>query len=402
MIRLPTTTVILGDSDLKDFEKRGPQRRAAPEFDGRCIGTQKGPCFDHGKSTQRRPELAKVPQKEGVFPNHTTILPAKHGPSFDPPRTAPSSNKSPRPELSLSFHALEQVQSDASPESPDPQIRQPSSTTKDAGFDYGGFVESVAQDTPAPQAPETPDGSRTGSHRLPPRSPLYISQMVLTGIPTSRLTPRVESRVAMHNAPGIIFAQPPRRPLRHGIIFEESGRRRPRYAPRSFRHQTNSFSLDSSDQSSAAYEEDPVSSDSTGNLTLGQVRGVSLDQEITGCSELLSIDSEQRESRRISVLLDDPEEFKPDRQDSKSSSRQFLSEGAHEIEDLTRISRSDSPQLLLPPLSATAELSVISSEYLPRPERHIPWNPSASPSKSSASMSVTTINGLGHTSGSPV
>lgn len=88
---------------------------------------------------------------------------------------------------------------------------------------------------------------RLGSRNLP-RSPLYLSQNVSSS-PDRRqgfsLTPRVASRVANHESPGVIFAHPPRRP------------------PRQHRHQTNSFSFDSTERSSAAYEQERVASNTT-------------------------------------------------------------------------------------------------------------------------------------------
>lgn len=71
--------------------------------------------------------------------------------------------------------------------------------------------------------------------------------------PITGLTPRVMSRIASHNSPGIIFSVPPRRP--------------PRTCPR-FRHQTNSFSFDESERSSVAYERDDATSHSTVVSTL--------------------------------------------------------------------------------------------------------------------------------------
>lgn len=112
-----------------------------------------------------------------------------------------------------------------------------------------------------------------GSRKLP-RSPLFISQNAASSSPERRpafaLTPRVTSRVATHNTPGIIFAQPPRRP--------------PRRSPRHHRHQTNSFSFDSSERSSAAYEQQRVSSVSTNNSIPRPSDNTSLRDELRGSS----------------------------------------------------------------------------------------------------------------------
>jgi hypothetical protein len=87
---------------------------------------------------------------------------------------------------------------------------------------------------------------------------------------TSGLTPRVASRMATHNTPGIIFAQPARRMRRR--------------SPRTFRHQTNSFSFDSSERSSAAYEQERVSSASTNDTTPRPSDDLSLHEELRGSS----------------------------------------------------------------------------------------------------------------------
>ncbi|RDL37220.1 uncharacterized protein BP5553_04653 [Venustampulla echinocandica] len=411
MIRLPTTTIILGDSDLKDFERREPQRRVNTEFDRFLICAQEAACSDHGKQKRLQgAELAKEPKEEGIFENHRLTLPMRPAPNLNAPCIRPGADKSARPESSHSSNTFddeegengdELVQTDISPQNPNPRIPQSSSTAKVDDFYYGEFVESPARGTPTPRTSQFLEASRIGSRRLPPRSPLFLSQMALTGIPTSGLTPRVESRVAMHNAPGIIFAQPPRRPLRPEIIFGQPGRRPPRYTPRSFRHQTNSFSLDSLERSSTAYEQDPVSSNSTNNRTPRQVVGVSLDEEITGRDGSLSIEREQREGRRTSTSFHNYGEFKLDHHAFRFSSPQSRFEDGDEMAGLEIISRSPSPQLPPPLPTLMAGPSVTSSESLSRLELHITWNPLASPIKSPASLSLTTIDGLGHTSSPP-
>jgi hypothetical protein len=110
-------------------------------------------------------------------------------------------------------------------------------------------------------------------HRSLPRSPLFISQNASSSPerrPGFALTPRVTSRVATHNTPGIIFAQPPRRP--------------PRRSPRHHRHQTNSFSFDSSEKSSAAYEQQRVSSTSTNGSIPRPSDNIVLHDELHGSS----------------------------------------------------------------------------------------------------------------------
>jgi hypothetical protein len=79
-----------------------------------------------------------------------------------------------------------------------------------------------------------------------PRSPLYNAHNISNSPDrhTVSLSPRVAQRVATQSSPGVLFSQPPRR----------------------YRHQTNSFSFDESERSSAAYEQDRVASfSSTGS-----------------------------------------------------------------------------------------------------------------------------------------
>jgi hypothetical protein len=75
--------------------------------------------------------------------------------------------------------------------------------------------------------------------RTLPRSPLYLSQNASSSSPihslTISLTPRVVSRTMTHSTPGLLFAQPARRPR--------------------YRHRTNSFSYDGSDRNSTVHEQ---------------------------------------------------------------------------------------------------------------------------------------------------
>ena len=104
--------------------------------------------------------------------------------------------------------------------------------------------------------------------RTLPRSPLYLSHNTSSSPeqqPTSSLTPRVASRVANHHTPGLMFSQPARRPA-------------------TFRHQTNSFSFDSSERSSTAYEQDRISSLSTTDTTPRPIHDLRLHDELRGSS----------------------------------------------------------------------------------------------------------------------
>lgn len=133
-------------------------------------------------------------------------------------------------------------------------------------------------------------------HRPLPRSPLFLSQNATSpeGRRTTGLTPRVVSRVATHHSPGIIFAQPPRRPPRsaprvvshnsQGEVPTQPPQRSSRATPRTLRHQTNSFSFDSSERASAAYEQERVVSNLTDDTTVHPSEEIRLRDELRGSS----------------------------------------------------------------------------------------------------------------------
>ena len=208
-------------------------------------------------------------------------------------------------------------------------------------------------DVSTPQNLQLSKAQMFRARRALSRAPLFVAHNASTSPelrPTSGLTPRVASRVATQHTPGIIFAQPARRP--------------PRRAPRTFRHQTNSFSFDSSERASAAYEQELVSSTST----LGSVQwppdSLSLHEELRGSS--------LESSRAASVTA--------------SSSQ--LEEDASSVAPPNRYATIDTngelifsaPQFPLPPPFSTVSRSLSRADSLPSStKRHYPvQNPSAS------------------------
>ena len=171
-----------------------------------------------------------------------------------------------------------------------------------------------------------------------PRSPLYLSQNASSSPerrPTSGLTPRVVSRVASHNSPGMLFAQPPRRPPPQ---------------PRSFRHQTNSFSFDSTERSSSVYDQERASSYSTNNSDSGRQREVSLDEELRGVSlEHSRTNSDDSTSEHSAADADEYQLILP--QDAQEEpGRDFI---------------FSSPQLPLPPPFSTVLRTVSGEQVVP-------------------------------------
>ena len=216
----------------------------------------------------------------------------------------------------------------------------------------------VQDDISTPQNGRYSDTSRLRNRAPLPRSPLFLSQNASSSPEhrlTSGLTPRVESSVAYHNTPGIMFAQPARR------------MRRP--PPRAFRHQTNSFSFDSSERASAAYDQERVASTSTNDSTARPSSDLNLHEELRGSSLQSS-----RVASRMSHYLSLPS-----------------------VEDLSTIRRRDesekaastlgdflfsSPQLSLPPPFSAISRIVSGVDVLPGGSEYMPPNPATSPIRS--------------------
>lgn len=231
---------------------------------------------------------------------------------------------------------------------------------------------------PAPNDASTPGKLQLPSSRRPgqralPRSPLFLSQNASSSPerrPTSSLTPRVASRVATHKTPSILFSQPPKRPPRPGG---------PASTTRTLRHQTNSFSFDSSERSSAAYEQERTVSSSTN----GQLRGsdgVNLHDDLRG-SSLQSSRNASAESSHV-----------PPRETSDGGESSSRSE---DEDPGTRTFIFSSPKLPLPPPFSTVSRSVSRAESLPSsPVRdHAHENPTTGPVRSSSTTPVRASTG---------
>lgn len=193
--------------------------------------------------------------------------------------------------------------------------------------------------------------------------------------PIGGLTPRVASRVASHNSPGIIFSVPPRRP--------------PRVSPR-YRHQTNSFSFDESERSSLAYEQQRTYSGSMDESTPRPEDSLSLHDELHGSSlgslltgtvreDVLTLPEEHevtsaqhmiRSSMKAARILGTheaspsitPSGSRRDRDFIFSSPR--LEESEEQANDGNYLDAMSSPSLPLPPPFSAAGRSVSDSEAL--------------------------------------
>lgn len=140
-------------------------------------------------------------------------------------------------------------------------------------FDYGGFVESHAQNSSSfipdgssiPAPPISVDVHRLRT-RLPlPRSPLHVSELVARSPERSQVTQRVSS----YDTPGLLLSQPPRR------------------TPKAYRPRTLSYSYEESERASAVYEEpEPNASDNDESQLDDIPPGgqVSLHEELRGSS----------------------------------------------------------------------------------------------------------------------
>ncbi|KAF7907948.1 hypothetical protein BELL_1124g00020 [Botrytis elliptica] len=256
------------DSDISEWENASPR-----SSDGTITNNQ----FVDGSSLEvELPEMHNVRKSE----TFEEWLDARRGKIFDVPDTQSSQDSV---ELEAGDESFENT-----------GIRRLSSPSKD-NFDYGGFVESPSQqesDQSRGSSPFEPEDASTTPHiqapasqRLPartrlPRSPLFLAQNASSSPErhtTASLTPRVVSRIATHNTPGFLFAQPARRPGPSPHI--QSTRQ-----PRTLRHQTNSFSFDDSERSSVAYEQERALSSSTTDSRPRPSESLNLRQELRGSS----------------------------------------------------------------------------------------------------------------------
>jgi hypothetical protein len=234
-------------------------------------------------------------------------------------------------------------------------------TSKDATF----LTYCIApDDISTPQSIRLPEASIIRNRAPLPRSPLFLSHNASSSPeqrPTSSLTPRVASRIATHKTPGLMFAQPARRMRRR--------------SPRTFRHQTNSFSFDSSERASAAYEQDRVSSTSTNDTAPQPSDDLSLHEELRGSSLQSS-----RVSSGISHALPDPL--------VEGLSTVRIRDESDEVVSNDRDFIFSSPRLLLPPPFSTISRSVSEARSLPR-AKYVSHNPPTSPIRTIRSKSYS-------------
>ncbi|KAK0103560.1 hypothetical protein ONS95_005577 [Cadophora gregata] len=391
MIRLPATTIVLGRSDLLDYEKRprirGRDREWVSETDKLNVRL--------ARFTVRSQPDSIDPSQEGTvqsnFQEYQELHKQSHGhrpwlPVLDTPPAVESpeftdcyepgilSQGSDLPHEDVLAPSLpDEEQSfvstgiEQSPENVTSETTRPGSPSKH-DFYYGGFIEIDSRNSADYTSLSPNDASPSQQLQLPrsirlrtrlhlPRSPLYLSQNASSSPdrrPTSGLTPRVASRVATQNTPGMIFAQPPRRP-----------RTNTQTSIRTFRHQTNSFSFDSSERSSAAYEQERAISSSTdgraqdaGSINLREdLRGSSLQSSRAGSADPYSISETTGE--------DDSAIIRVDREDA----------------DANQDVRISSLELHLPPPFSTVPRNVSRANSLPYSSSRslIASHPSTSP-----------------------
>jgi len=164
------------------------------------------------------------------------------------------------------------------------------------------------------------------------------------------------------------------------MLFAQPARRPPPQ-PRSFRHQTNSFSFDSTERSSAVYDQELASSYSTNNSTTRPHTELSLDEELGGVSlEHSQTNSDDSTSEQGASDLDEYQLVLPqDAQDAQEEpGRDFI---------------FWSSQLPLPPPFSTILRTVSGEEVVPHtfhPETSPVAIPSSSPPRSETEQEQTT------------
>ncbi|KAG9243488.1 hypothetical protein BJ878DRAFT_481067 [Calycina marina] len=246
MIRLPASVISLGPRDLQDYEARRRERHKtkitipAQDFERaskssrtfallallQVTNTQGSEKEHASKRKARRQEVSETPTRKEHEDLQKSVSLAHNGDATE--------------EGEDSFGELSPVvcnQIAETPENPALDARDTSPSKED--FHFGGFIESPSPrftDSNSQSSSPFTDNFRQGlilppEHRgrLLPRSPLIHSYNASPSPElrnTTSLTPQVMSRVTTDNSPGVLFAYPARR-------------------PRNFRHQTNSFSLES-------------------------------------------------------------------------------------------------------------------------------------------------------------
>ncbi|KAE9380496.1 hypothetical protein N431DRAFT_552648 [Stipitochalara longipes BDJ] len=398
MIRSPPSTIILGRGDLREFERRRQRHQEVDvlnrDFSRFAVDAPDESTLASSQNQDTRETVAegelqslqvgdglvadyqdqpvvlqtKVPQKSHRITSH---------PEHDEygPHHSPMSSSITAVEVPIVID-LEDEHGYVAIGSENPTCdSQWSLTPWKHDFYYGGFVESpvnrssddtanmssslIPNDISTPQNNRLPDISRPRNRAPLPRSPLFLSQNASSSPehrPTSGLTPRVESSMANHNTPGIMFSQPARR------------MRRP--PPRTFRHQTNSFSFDSSERASAAYEQERVASTSTDDSTARPLSDFNLHEELRGSSLQSS-----RVTSGMSHHVPEPsvEDLSTVRMRDESE------KAASTLGDFL----FSSPQLSLPPPFSAVSRSASGVNLLPGVQ-YMPQNPATSPIRSNS------------------
>ncbi|EPE25605.1 hypothetical protein GLAREA_01517 [Glarea lozoyensis ATCC 20868] len=405
MIRLSPTAIVLGESDVRDFLQRESQRRVEAQLallESLTVDPHSEDLRNFRPQNRRQTHATSTPVRRNEW---KTRQPSISSNLNSPPRQASIATVLERAECSESSEPHPHFNdNESSTDSADDEHEQRSclqsnrtdsrlpatnSPEKEDDFHYGGFTESPSQNNnSATSSSFGPDDFSTPQHLHPmdirstrpkpplPRSPLYLSQNISMSPeprPITALTPRVVSRVASHNSPGIIFSVPPRRP--------------PRISPR-FRHQTNSFSFDDSERSSAAYEQQRASSGSMDETTPRPDDTVSLHEELRDSSlrssatisireDTLGAQEEPRESTQRNpvtssvraVIIPHSQEGIKHHVSRRNreiifSSPRLTESDEEEIDDDSPETRS-SPNLPLPPPFSSARRSASNSEALP-------------------------------------
>ncbi|KAG4440403.1 hypothetical protein IFR05_004096 [Cadophora sp. M221] len=363
MIRLPATTIILGRSDLLDYEKRQRMR-----------GRERDRISETDKLNERlaRFTVRSQPGSNDLGHGNADV---EVSDEYDPESPSQDSTVS-QEDVSITNlheeeHGFVNVEFDLSPENATQETPRPASPSKQ-DFYFGGFIEDSSpsltdytphtpNDASTPQQLPVPSSNRLRPRNQLPRSPLYVSQNASSSPerrPTSGLTPRVASRVATHNTPGIIFSQPARRPPRITT----------RTSTRTFRHQTNSFSFDSSERSSAAYEQERAVSSSTDGRARSATN-TNLHEDLRG-SSLQSSRVGSAASYRV-----------PGTPEAVGEGESVIIDVDEEEENSNRIVEYSSPRLSLPPPFSTVVRRVSRANSLPYPPArgYTAVNPPTSP-----------------------
>ncbi|PQE07631.1 hypothetical protein CJF30_00007395 [Rutstroemia sp. NJR-2017a BBW] len=435
MIRAKPTSIELGPSDIDDYEQRRRRRNAKAGNLSQAAPQQNQLALPIRTATPKSricgPSVHSIPSNDGSHLANQTNRQSSLSHVLHSP-TSPLDNLETKllelSKVDLSFIASSSSGSDdyiedgysMLVEASELQVDEDEDETEDDNelleelatqrlsspfkddFHYGGFVESPSRETnhPAqPSSPFEPDETSTPPRLLPPstqrlyargrlpRSPLFLAQNASSSPerqPTASLTPRVVSRIATHNTPGIIFSQPARRAGVHTIR-----------QPRTLRHQTNSFSFDDSERSSVAYEQERVSSSSTTDSIPRPTESLNLRQELRGSS----LQSSRRPSLSASAHgvaetessaghPSNQAEYAPEADADQYSEEESSNPGSPTIEQILASAKSSdtgSPQLPLPPPFSTVSRSVSRAGSLPsspQSDKFPETSPIRSPSES--------------------